>query len=76
MAGVVGDSELILGVAARSDLKAVADRGVKLFDRRIEANACGGVDSITNQGFLSEADGRRAGIEIENLQAVASECIH
>ena len=49
VAGVVGDSELIFGVAMGSDLKAVADRGVKLFHLRIELHACGGVDSIANQ---------------------------
>ncbi len=76
MAGAVGGGELVLGIAARSDLKAVADGWVELLDGRIEAHALSGVDSITNQGFLSEADGWRAGVEIENFKAVASECIH
>jgi hypothetical protein len=75
VAGAVGDSELVLGIVQRSDFEAVANRGVECFDRRIEAHALGGVYSITNRGHLSAADGWRAGVEIENLQAVASQGI-
>lgn len=76
MAGAVGDSELIVSIMERRDLEAMAVRGVKLFDRRIEPHALGGVDSIANRGWLSAADGSTAGVEIENLQAIASERVH
>jgi hypothetical protein len=76
VAGAVGDGKFVLGIAAGSDLEAVADCGVKLLDGWIEAHALGRIDSIANQGFLPEADSWRAGVEIENLQPVASQCIH
>jgi len=50
VASAVDRGELVLGTVARSDRKAVADRGVKLFHRRIEPHAFGGVDSITDGG--------------------------
>jgi len=67
VAGAVGDGELIVSIMERRDLEAMAVRGVKLFDRRIEPHALSGVDSITNRGWLSAADGFRAGVKIENL---------
>src|SRR5208337_3169106 len=76
MAGGVRDGELVLGILLRRHLKAVADGGMKLLDGRIDANALGGVHSVTNGGVLPAAHSWRAGVEVEDLQTVASECIH
>ena len=49
---------------------------MKLLNRRIDAHALSGVHSVTNHGGLPAAHSGRAGVEVEDLQTVASECIH
>jgi hypothetical protein len=72
VAGAILSGEFVIGTFRGSDFEAMADRGVKLFDRGINANAFGGIDTVADGGVAASRNCFRT-VEVQNLKTIASQ---
>jgi len=73
VAGVVLGDQFVIGVSQRRNLDAMADGRMKLLYRRLYAHSLGCVHAIADTGVPATADRSGSGVEVQNLELVASQ---
>lgn len=75
VAGGIGGGQFELGALPRRDLNAMAERGVDVGRRRIQAQRGGAEDAVADAGSFAAVNRSWDGVEIADLQTAAAERI-